>query len=73
MLHVKEMRLHHPYLNDEGGGIGKNHMDKCQQDRLMYQMLIAIRSERVDRSNICSGKAHVLVQDLLRHHLQEGG
>ena len=54
------MRLHHPYLNDEGGGIGKNHMDKCQQDRLMYQMLIAIRSERVDRSKICSGKAHVL-------------
>ena len=36
------MRLHHPYLNDGGDGIGKNHMDKYQQDRLMYQMLIAM-------------------------------
>ena len=25
------MRLHHPYLNGGGDGIGKNHMDKCQQ------------------------------------------
>ena len=31
-----------PYLNGGGDGIGKDHMDKCQQDRLMYQMLIAM-------------------------------
>ena len=42
------MRLHHPYLNDEGGGIGKNHMDKCQQDRLTYQMLIAMSLSKLN-------------------------
>ena len=36
------MRLHHHYLNDGGDGIGKNHLDKFQQDRLMYQILIAM-------------------------------
>ena len=32
------MRLHHPYLDGGDGSIDKNHMDKCQQDMLIYQM-----------------------------------
>ena len=42
MFQVHEMRLHHLYVNGGGDGIGKNHLDKCQQGRLMYQLLKAM-------------------------------
>ena len=40
--------IHHPYVNGGGDGIGKNHnMDKCQQDRLMYQTMIAMSMSKL--------------------------
>ena len=62
-------------------------MNKCRQDRQMYRMLIAmslskLKCLRLDYSR--SKRAGLklleikrfqmlLVQDLLRHHMQEGG
>ena len=60
------MRLHHPYLNGGGDDIGKNHMDKCQPDRLMYQMLIAMFLSKLKMSMCLDNIRSESAADLLR-------